>query len=250
MADIFAGRVRNTGFRLFNMVAMASDLIQFLRQFVQEDRLKRFDEVVVHRTRHLAVVLENIFHPHNASACLRTCDCFGVQNVQIVEDINRFNPSGDVSRGANRWLDITRYRQTSEQDEPGTIRCINHLHETGYRVLATSPRQNSKPLNEITVDSKTAIIFGGEKNGVTETAIEMADDLVHIPMYGFSESFNISVSVALCLQHLTNQLRRSDIDWELDAEAQEALLDRWVKLSIGHKLDPLVRRFEQENAGV
>lgn len=233
---------------MFIIFGMASELIQFLRQFVQEDRLKRFDDVVIHRTRHLAVVLENIFHPHNASACLRTCDCFGVQNVQIVEDINRFNPSGDVSRGANRWLDITRYRQTTLQDEPGIIRCVNQLHETGYRVLATSPRQDSKPLDEIVVDRKTAIIFGGEKNGVTETAVSMADELVHIPMYGFSESFNISVCVALCLQHLTNQLRNSEIDWELDKQAKHALLQHWVKMSLGHKLDPLVRRFEQENA--
>lgn len=217
---------------------MAPTLSQYLRQFLFEERLQRFKDVVAQRTRHINVVLENIFHAHNASACLRTCDCFGVQDVHIIEDMNQFKPNEEVALGANQWLSISRYQKTED--------CLNQLRESGYRILATSPRQHSKPLHEVEIDQKTAIVFGAEQVGVSDEAISMADELIHIPMYGFTESFNISVSAGLCLQQFTTRLRQDNFSWQLPQSEQEELLESWVRRSLGTKLEPLIRRFEQD----
>jgi len=234
---------------------MPISLSEFLKQFLLEDRLQRFEEVARQRTRHLTIVLENIFHAHNASACLRTCDCFGIQDVHIVEDRNRFEPNKDIALGASQWLTIHRYQQNTEataapsSDGPPTATrvCIESLQQQGYHVLATSPRQHSVPLQEIDVTRPTALIFGAEQVGVSEEAIELADQLVHIPMYGFTESFNISVSAALCLQHLTTRLRQTKVRWPLSEQAHDELMDEWVRKSLGAKLEPLLRRYEQDH---
>lgn len=220
------------------------DLSTFLRRCLTDERLQRFDEVVNERTRHISIVLENIHHAHNASACLRTCDCFGIQDVHIVEDCNAFEPNEDIALGSDQWLTIQRYK--SKTAGAAASECIQNLRNAGFRILATSPRQNSTPLPEINVDQKMAIIFGAEQVGVSDTAFELADELIHIPMYGFTESFNISVSAALCLQQLTRQLRESDIDWQLSAEERSVITEEWVRSSLGHKLEPLLRRYEQE----
>lgn len=217
---------------------MAPTLSQYLRQFLFEERLQRFQEVVAQRTRHINVVLENVFHAHNASACLRTCDCFGIQDVHIIEDVNQFQPNEEVSLGSNQWLSISRYKKTED--------CLKTLHDSGYRILATSPRQHSKPLHEVEIDQKTAIIFGAEQVGVSDEVISTADELIHIPMYGFTESFNISVSAGLCLQQFTTKLRQDNLAWQLPPSEQEELLESWVRLSLGNKLEPLIRRFEQD----
>ena len=197
---------------------MSDNFETFLRACVSDGRLQRFEEVLQHRTRHLAVVLENIYDPYNASACLRTCDCFGVQDVHVVESMNQFKPNPDIALGASKWLTIHRYACDDETDviaqEPdrrlrvhspvttATAECFEKLRATGYRILATSPRQNSTPLEEISVTEKTAIVLGSESFGVSEFTIAEADELIHIPMFGFTESFNISVSAAIMLQQM------------------------------------------------
>lgn len=245
----------------------------FLKQFLLEDRLQRFEEVARQRTRHLTIVLENIFHAHNASACLRTCDCFGIQDVHIVEDRNRFEPNKDIALGASQWLTIHRYQQheaneslpesaadvdadmaagtaavpSSAGPPTATHNCIRSLQQQGYHVLATSPRQHSVPLQDIDVTRPTALIFGAEQVGVSEEAIALADQLVHIPMYGFTESFNISVSAALCLQYLTTRLRQTQVSWQLTKQAHDEMMDEWIRKSLGSKLEPLLRRYEQDH---
>lgn len=238
---------------------MADTLSQFLQQFITEERLDRFNEILANRTRHLSVVLENVFHAHNASACLRTCDCFGIQDVHIIESHNRFEPNTEVALGASNWLSVSRYRGAGETpseelrpDSPesieATLSCIRSLHDQGYRVLATSPRQNSISLDDLKIDRKTAVIFGAEQMGVSDAAIEHADDLIHIPMFGFTESFNISVSVAIILRHLTTAMRLSDLDWHLTPDEQATQLEDWVRQSLGSKAPPLERRFAQLQA--
>lgn len=234
----------------------------FLRACVSDSRLQRFEEVLAHRTRHLTVVLENIYDPYNASACLRTCDCFGVQDVHVVEAMNQFKPNPDIALGASKWLTIHRFANDEQPDitqqEPdrrnrvhsveatATAECFAKLRADGYRILATSPRQNSTPLDAVSVTEKTAIVFGAENFGVSEFAIAEADALIHIPMFGFTESFNISVSAAIILQHMTSLLHASEIPWRLsDVEAQ-AIRELWVQTTLGPRLAPLRRRFEHQ----
>lgn len=228
---------------------MSDPLFEFLKQFVTDERLQRFDNVLAHRTRHLTLVLENVYHAHNASACLRTCDCLGIQDVHIIESQNSFEPNPDIALGASQWLTTHRYHgteNTARGDDTATEECLSQLRESGYRILATSPRQDSTALDDISVDPKTAIIFGAEQLGVSDAAIAAADGLIHIPMYGFTESFNISVSVALVFQQIFSRLRQSDLDWQLSAAAQQQLRDQWVRHSLGEKLAPLCRRFEAD----
>lgn len=224
-------------------------LTEFLAQFITEERLQRFDDVLQNRTRRLTVVLENIHHAHNASACLRTCDCLGIQDVHVVESMNSFEPNRDISLGSSQWLTIRRFQNeaSAEHDASPTIRCLQELKDNGYRILTTSPRQHSRSLYDLQADEPTAVVFGAEQLGVSDEAVEFADGLIHIPMYGFTESFNISVSVALVMQHLLADLRRQS-DWQLaEAEVQE-LRDRWIRASLGEKLAPLIRRFEADLA--
>lgn len=211
-----------------------------------EERLQRFQEVVSQRTRHHTIVLEDIFHEHNASACLRTCDCFGLQDVHIIESNNTFEPNQEISLGASQWLDIHRYSKDDTEPATPQQRCYQQLRKQNFRIVATSPRQDSLPLYELDWKEPTAIVFGAEQVGVSSTAIEQADALVHVPMYGFTESFNISVSVALVLQHLMSQLRRSTQDWSLQPDDAEQILSSWIRHSLGEKLAPLLRRFQQD----
>lgn len=225
--------------------------LTYLKQFFLEERLQRLEEVLIQRTRHLTVVLENVHHDHNASACLRSMDCLGLQDVHVIDSDNEFRPNRDVALGASKWLTIHRYRAESpNQSGQSTVtqqqKCFQTLREQGYRILATSPRQHSIPLQEIAIEQPTAIVFGAEQMGVTDESINAADDLIHIPMYGFTESFNISVSVAVVLHHLMLKLRTSKIRWQLTEEQQQALLLQWVQKSLGQKYEPLKQRFDDE----
>ncbi len=219
---------------------MHESLQEYLKQCLTDDRLQRFDEVVKFRTRHLTVVLENVFHEHNASAVLRTCDCLGIQDVHVIESQNNFAPNPEVAH----------YRSDPEPSDGSpsnvSVDCIRYLKKNGFRVLSTSPRQDSLPLSQVTIDQKTAIVFGAEQIGVSEEAISESDDLIHIPMFGFTESFNVSVSAAVILQHLAALLHASGIDWRLTDTEHGELTERWVRQSLGSKLEPLIRRFEEE----
>ncbi|MCP4506055.1 MAG: RNA methyltransferase, partial [Fuerstiella sp.] len=167
-----------------------------------------------------------------------------------IESQNSFAPNVEVALGASKWLTIHNYRSVPESsDGPTTnvsVDCIRHLKKNGFRVLSTSPRQDSLPFSQVAIDQKTAIVFGAEQVGVSDEAISESDDLVHIPMFGFTESFNVSVSAAVILQHLTALLHTSDIDWRLTDTEHEELTERWVRQSLGSTLEPLIRRFEDE----
>ena len=203
---------------------MSPELYDFLIQFVTENKLRRFEEALDLRTRFLTIVLEDVYQPHNASACLRSADCFGLQDVHIVENENRFAPSVDIARGAGHWLTLHRYTHQSQ-----TKQCLSSLREQGYQIVATSPNELGCPLNEFELDRPTAVVFGRECNGVSPEVDEAADADLRIPMYGFTESFNVSVSVALVLQHLRWQLNDLDADWHLSDAERTELKQQWVR---------------------
>jgi tRNA (guanosine-2'-O-)-methyltransferase len=205
-------------------------LLEFLKQYVSERRFRRFTEVVMHRTRYLTVVLEDIFQPHNASAVLRTCDCLGIQDVYIVENRNNFSPNPDVALGADKWLTLTHYR---DPDGDNTRRALYELKQKGYRLVATSPhRKSNSPENFDLEKGKAALLFGTELTGLSETALSMADEFLQVPMVGFTESFNISVTAAVVLYTLANRLRNSSISWQLTDDEQKQLLLEWMRNSV------------------
>lgn len=193
--------------------------------FISEHKKNKFNEVIEDRTRHLTVVLEDIFQPHNASAVLRSCDCFGVQDVHIIENRNKYNINPQIALGSAKWLNLNYHNDEKEN----TIECINKLKAQGYKIVATTPHQDDIMLQDLPLDQPIALLFGTEKEGLSDVALEHADVFMRIPMYGFTESYNISVSAALCLHSITDRLRKSDIDWQLSEQEKQTLKFEWAK---------------------
>ncbi len=204
-------------------------LIEYLSSVITEKRFAQIQQVLQNRTRYLTVVLEDIYQSQNASAVLRTCDCFGIQDVHIIENENEYNINPDVVQGASKWLSLKYY---NERDN-NTLTAINKLKADGYRIVATTPHSNDINLNEFDVNAaKTALIFGTEDSGISEIVAEHADEFLKIPMFGFTESFNLSVSAAIILHHLVFKIREIDINWHLSPEESEEILLNWLRLTV------------------
>lgn len=197
------------------------ELLAYLLSFITEHKRQKMQQVLSERTRHVTVVLEDIFQPHNASAVLRSCDLFGIQNVHIVENKYRFRSVPTVSLGSSKWLDVYKYNTVTG--------CIQTLKKNGYTIIATTPQKDASVLSDISISEKTALLFGTEKDGLTQEAMDLADGFVKIPMFGFTESFNISVSVALCLYQVSHTLRASTVNWRLSETEKEEILFSWVR---------------------
>jgi len=208
---------------------MNNKLINHLAQFITESRWNLFNETIKNRTKYITVVLEDIYQSHNASAVLRTADCFGIQDVHIIENTNEYTISHDVALGASKWLDLKKYYQKEEN----TVDAINKLKTEGYRIVATTPHSNDVNLEDFDLlKGKTALLFGSEQPGLSKVAMENADEFLKIPMYGFTESFNISVSASIILHYLTHKLRNSNIQWQLTDNEKNMVLIDWLKRTI------------------
>jgi tRNA (guanosine-2'-O-)-methyltransferase len=204
----------------------SQQLLEHLAEFVSENKKQQVERVLSKRTRLLTVVLEDIFQPHNASAVVRTCDCFGIQDLHVIENRYAFETNRGVSVGATKWLDIHRYQ---EPDRENTRRCLEGLKNGGFQIAALTLREPGIPLSELRIDQPLALCFGSEKPGLTEEAHSLADRFVHIPMLGFTQSFNISVSAALTLYELTRRLHASNLDWRLSEEERIDLRLQWYR---------------------
>jgi tRNA (guanosine-2'-O-)-methyltransferase len=214
------------------------ELIDYLSNLISEKRRAKFDEVLNYRTRHLTIVLEDLYQPHNASAILRSCDIFGIQDIHVIENRNVYTVNRDIALGSPKWLNVYKYKDA----ENNTLECINALKAKGYRIVATSPHNTDCTIEELPIDKPTALLFGTELTGISDTVREHADEFVKIPMFGFTESFNISVSAALCLNTLTNKLHKSDIQFHLSDLEKEELLLTWLKNTI-RKVDLIEKNF-------
>lgn len=202
----------------------ADDLLTYLEGYLTKERRQRFLDTLKNRTKFLTVAIEDVFQLHNTSAILRSCDAFGVQELHVVED--RFGQRLDknIAMGAEQWVDVNRYKTTSE--------CITALKDAGYAIIATTPHDDSQLLSDFHPVDKTAIFFGTEKEGLSEEVMQKADGFLKIPMVGFSESLNVSVSAAIIIQELTQKIRKSKVHWQLsDIDILEKRLD-WAKKSI------------------
>lgn len=217
-------------------------LLKYLQEFITEDRRETINKVLEERTRYITVVLEDIYQPHNASAVLRSCEGFGIQDVHIIENTNEFDPNKGVTIGADKWVSDYRY---DEPDTNNTERCYQKLRKQGYKIIATTPHYDDETIDEVTLDRPIALVFGAELRGLSDYALEHADGYARIPMVGFSESFNISVGAALCLYELSSRLREGDRDWQLTKEEKLDLRLKWVKKSV-RAADKLEEKFMNE----
>ena len=217
-------------------------LFNLFRGLKLEKRNELMDRVLSDRTRYATVVLENIYQPHNASAVLRSCDCFGVQDVHIIENSYQYELNPHVSLGAAQWLNLHRYGDL----ENNTADCIHSLKKAGYRIVATTPESNAVSIHDFDVTKgKFALLFGTEKFGLTPEAFDMADEYIRIPMYGFTESFNISVSVSLCLFHFTEKIRTDKVDWQLTENEHIDIYLQWYRNTVTNS-EMIERKYQTE----
>ena len=190
-------------------------------------------KVVAERTHHFTVALEDVYQLHNTSAVVRSCDVFGIQGVHIIQQENR-GLDKKIAMGAQKWVDISRHYTAKE--------CVQHLRDQGYCIVATSPRNDAVPLQEFDVSQRSAFFFGAEKEGLSDVVLRHADLSITIPMYGFTESLNVSVAAAIILQHITYRLRESGVKWRLRPDEQLEKRLAWVKRSI-RSVDSLLARY-------
>jgi tRNA (guanosine-2'-O-)-methyltransferase len=214
------------------------DYLDYLEGFLTDNRKTRFEEVLAQRTKHFTVVVEDIFQLHNTSAVMRSCEVFGIQELNIIE--HRFGKKIDseIAMGAQKWVDIKKFSTIQN--------CIDTMKNKGYQIIATTPHDDSCLLHEFDITKPSALFFGTEKEGLSQEVMQQADGFLKIPMVGFTESLNISVSAAIIIQDLTTRLRSSDIRWQLTAEERlEKRLD-WAKNTI-KDIKRIEERYFSEN---
>ncbi len=223
-----------------NFILMKQELYSYLSQFVLKRRLELFETLIKFRTRFITVVLEDPFQSQNASAVIRTCDCFGIQDIHCIENVNKFKLDKEVTLGSDKWLNINIYKQKTDN----TVKTINSLKSDGYRIIATLPHKNGIDLQDLDLSKgKVALLFGTELTGLSKDAITNSDEYLTIPMYGFTESYNLSVAVSLSLQFLIGVLHKMEKKvWQLSEDERIDVLLSWVRKSI-RKVDLIERRF-------
>lgn len=211
-------------------------LLTYLENFITEQRKERFESVLSLRTNHFTVAVEDVFQMHNTSAVIRSCEIFGVQNVHLIEQKYGKRLDSKIAMGAQKWVTSHRYNDTSS--------CIEVLKNQGYKIVATTPHLQATMLDEFDISQKSAFFFGTEKSGLSQQVIDKADQYLKIPMVGFTESLNISVSVAIILQQLTEKLRKSQVNWQLCQEDLLKIKIEWTKNSV-RSLPEILKRYEE-----
>ncbi|MCY2688184.1 TrmH family RNA methyltransferase [Salinimicrobium sp. TH3] len=209
-------------------------LLSYLESFLTDKRKELFKKVIEQRTNHFTVATQDVYQLHNTSAVIRSCDVFGIQNVHVVEEVNLKKIDREIAMGAQKWVDINRYTSTAD--------CIETLRKKEYKIVATSPHKGTL-LQDFDISNKAALFFGTETEGLSEEVMQEADEFLQIPMVGFTESLNISVSAAIILQDVSARLRNSGIDWKLSEEEQILKRLDWAKKNLKNSAE-IIARFE------
>jgi tRNA (guanosine-2'-O-)-methyltransferase len=201
-------------------------VLRHLSQYVTEHKKLLIEKVLDWRTRYATIVLEDIYLSQNTSAVVRTCECMGLQDIHIVENTSKYNTNRKVLKGADKWMTLHRYRQKNENQ---TAVCLDKLKRAGYRIIAAHPDESCTSIHDLNLSDPVAIVFGNELEGLSSYTLRNCHQKITIPMYGFTGSLNISVSVALCLQSVMNRLRSSEINIALNDNEKDLLRYCWYK---------------------
>ena len=218
-------------------VQECAERIEYLAGFILPERFATLERAARHRTNYMTLLAENMFHPQNASAIMRHCEAFGIQQIHTVEDRCRFDPSVNIVRGTQKWVDVEHHETTRE--------ALAALKAEGYRIVATTPhRCSATPESFDVTKGKFALVFGTEHAGISEEVIEAADDFLMIPMCGMVESLNVSASAAILIYMLSERIRQSVEGWQLTDDQKLKLLTRWTMSSV-RDFEGILRRAEQ-----
>jgi len=221
------------------MMKNTSDInyLTYLETFITESRRDNFLRILQQRTRHFTIAMEDVFQMHNTSAVMRTCEVFGIQELNVIEERYGKKIDKEIAMGAQKWVDINRFNTIGH--------CLDDLKAKGYRIIATTPHENDCLLDDFDITKPAALFFGTERNGLSEEVINNADGFLKVPMYGFTESLNISVCAAIIMQNLSTRLRKSGIAWQLtEDEILEKRID-WTRKSI-KDFDYITRKYLEQ----
>ena len=208
----------------------------YMEGFLTEERREVLRRTAAMRTRYMTILTENTFHPQNASALVRHCEAFGLQDLHTVETLCRFNPNVNIVRGTDKWIDITRHESTVE--------AVASLRGAGYRIVATTPHRESCTPETFDVGrGPFCLVFGTEHAGVSDEIIASADEFLRIPMCGMVESLNVSASAAILTYMLSERMRLTVDSWQINEEEQLHLLLRWTLQSV-RDAESILRRGE------
>jgi tRNA (guanosine-2'-O-)-methyltransferase len=172
------------------------DIWRLLSEKLTPERKQRIEQVASARTNHIRLVIQDIHHPHNVSACLRSAEAFGINQVDVVKIREKFSPS-TVSRGTAKWLTLKTWNEIDA--------CAAHLKKEGYTLVCARPTQDSTSVWTLPVDQKLALVFGNEHSGPDPRWDKHLDKSFTIPMVGMVESLNVSVAAAVSLNILTTR---------------------------------------------
>lgn len=227
---------------------LQNKLYSHLSSAVTDERLALFNKIIENRTNYITVVLEDIFQSQNASAVLRSCDCTGIQNIHVIENRNKFQVDTEVAMGSSKWLSLHTYNKSENK----SLQALKTLKDQGYRIVATTPHNNDVELPDFNLEKgKFALVFGTELQGITDSVLQNADEFLKIPMFGFTESYNISVSAAIILYQLTEKLRLSEnINWKLTDDEKTEIKIQWLRNSIKSSASIEKRFWEELNAQI
>lgn len=215
------------------------DYLNYLEGFLTENRKERFANVLKYRTNHFTIAVEDLFQLHNTSAVMRSCEVFGIQQLNVVEEKFGKKIDAEIAMGAQKWVDVNRFDSIKS--------CVQSLKEKGYQIIATTPHDDSCMLHEFDISKPSALFFGTERDGLSAEVMENADGFLKIPMVGFTESLNISVSAAIIIQDIMNRLRQSSINWQLSEEELLELRLKWAKNTI-KDIKRIEERYFQTNS--
>ena len=210
------------------MTAKQQHIIDYLSGFINEERRQRLGEILRLRTRHITVVLEDIYQPQNASAVVRTCECLGLQELHVIENQHEYRLNPAVAQGSSKWIELVKHNRVEEDN---TRACIDHLRQRGYRIIAMNPAPEGKTVEQLDVGNKLALCFGSEEPGLSSTLQELADETARIPIHGFTQSYNLSVSAGISLYTLVTALKNSGVDWQLKESDATDLYIKWLAQS-------------------
>lgn len=225
------------------MTGNLSELIEYLTQFVTPQKWEKIQRVARNRTRHLTVVLEHLNQPLNMSAALRSIEALGIQDTYVVDSPQfKSEMNTGVAKGSQEWITLHRYRGVEGE---AVKKCLSDLRAKGYSIVATMPHLKGQSPEILDISRKTALVFGNEEFGVSKAVQEAADSFLTVPMYGFTESFNVSATTAICVHTLIERLRGSSIDWQLSKQEIDELCYQWLKKSV-RSADEAERIFHQK----
>ncbi|WP_300747877.1 RNA methyltransferase [uncultured Alistipes sp.] len=210
-----------------------------LAEFITPQRYRTLMAALAMRTRYMTLLTENLFHPHNASALMRHCDAFGVQEFHTVETRCKFQPNASIVRGTDKWIDVRRH--------PSTAEALAALRAEGYRLVATTPhRESCTPETFDVTRGPFALIFGTEHAGISQEAMAAADEYLRIPMCGLVESLNVSASAAILIYMLSERVRQQVEGWQLPPLEAAAARLRWMVAAVRGAQEILDRNFPDD----